>query len=208
MGGNSPKQLSNDERDALFRDWSDDRASRTRRPLSEWILAHPEAADDLLAWTVDEPVVADAESVEPDPSEASLALNVGLSALAEMRSRMIVSAHPPAITSLISGARAAGFTPSRLASHLDVGLSIVAKLQQRLVRAATVPDDLIRNLAAAIKADAQQIRDYLALPPTLAAGSEFKASGVPRVGDQQDFEEAVETCLDMTPEAKARWKGM
>lgn len=205
IGANGSEQLSEEAGDALFIDWSNDRASASRRPLAEWLSAHPAAAADLIAWTADEPVIADAEAREPDPSLVSHAEDAGLRALADLRARMTPASRTAAIQSLLVAAKTSGFSPATLALRLGVGVSIVAKLQQRLLRAATVPEELIRNLADALKADVQQVRDYIALPPTLAVGSEYKASGVPKVGEQQDFDEAIRTSLDMSPAAKARW---
>ncbi len=162
------------ERDALFAAWSEDRQGRAPRSLQEWIELHPAYAADLIRWAAEAPLLDCALDLPPDAAGEARVLAIGRQVLAEMRARYQTAAVTP-LQGLLEAARSRGLTPKALAGRLNVGLSTVAKLQQRHFRLASIPSELIACLADALQVSADQVRDYLRRPPTLAPAASYKS---------------------------------
>lgn len=193
------------ELDSLYAEWSDDRSAGQPKPLKEWVMAHPEQAQSLVAWASAESVfqVAEERSVYAISEERAQAL--GASVLAEVRGKMEASSRP--LQSIVATAKERGLSVKTLAQRIGVGVTLVAKLQDRLLVANSVPNALVERLSEALDVTAEQIRAYLQLPPQLAKGAMYKSADVPVVGAQQEFEKAIESALDMSAAEKAFWKG-
>ncbi|HEY3332946.1 MAG TPA: hypothetical protein VGK19_23130 [Capsulimonadaceae bacterium] len=107
-------------------------------------------------------------------------------------------------------AKQQGLTLTALAEALGLGRSVIVKLDRRLIDAATVPASALSRIADAIGAASSDIRAYLALPPTMAAGASYKATDTPATApEQQAFADAVSTALlsgEMDDASAAAWR--
>jgi transcriptional regulator with XRE-family HTH domain len=125
--------------------------------------------------------------------------------VAEMRAQYGM-AHRP-LTSLLEAAREQNLRLKDVAERLGIGVPIVSKLEQRLLQFTTLPETLIQKLAETLDTAAENVRDYLRQPPTLAAGAAYQYTGkaTPQVQAQQDFAEAIRTCPGMSEADKQVW---
>lgn len=196
------KKITEDKMDALYVAWSEDRQSRTPKPLAAWLDEYPDCAEDLLRWTADTPIQESA-SLYTDSEGETRTREIGRQVIAEMRARY--SAAPAPLVGLVIRAKERGLNAKTLAERLGIGITLVAKLDQRHLRVTTIPARLLAELAEALDSTFEQVRDYLRQPPTLAAGAMYKSDGIPQVGEAVDFAEAVRASRDMTPERKAYW---
>lgn len=187
------------EKDALFIAWSDDRAAAAPLPLTDWIARAPDHADDLVRWTAAHPILEGAEQAAPDYAAEERARAAGRALVAEMRAR-----YDARLAGLLAAAAARGLNADTLAERLGIGQPIVIKLERRLLRVTSLPGLLIDRLAETLQVSAAQVREYLSRPPTLAAAASYKSDRVPRA-TQQDFEQAVRTCDEMTSDQKTAW---
>lgn len=194
------KRHTEDNLDALYMAWQEDRLSTTPTPLQDWLARYPNHASEIVRWTQHEPLVAWSETQTTEPALYARAETIGRNVVAEMRARYETPLH-----SLLATAKARGLSPKALAEQLHVGQPIVAKLQQRLLRVASLPGELIEALADALGVSGEQVRAYLYQPATLAAGASYKSDTVPQVADQEDFADAIRACTDMTDAQKSRW---
>lgn len=195
-------EMDNLERDTLFATWCEARAQGTYKPLKVWLAEYPQFADDLMQWALDVPVMEYAEKQPLSTADQEQVAQIGSRFVAEMRAR-----YETPVSSLLEVARQNGLNAASLAQRLGVGMPIIAKLQQRLIRFASIPDRLISEMADALKLNIHQVRAFLQQPPTLAAGAvyNYRADSAPQVSKQEDFEEAVRACPDMSETQKTTW---
>lgn len=192
------------ELDALYAAWSEDQASRVPKPLKEWTQAYPNQAQDMVLWASAEPILHVAEERSAYSVSIEQTLAIGASVLTEQRAKIEANLQP--LQSLVAVAKKRGLSVKALAQQVGIGVTLIAKLQDRLLVANSVPNTLLERLSQLLEVTTEQICAYLQLPPQLAKGAMFKSSDVPRVGEQQTFEKAVEEALEMSAEQKAFWK--
>ena len=84
-------------------------------------------------------------------------------------------------------------------------MSMFAKLNRRLIHAATIPERLVERLSAELNITLDEIRAYLAQPPSLAEGAAYRSESVPEALGAQDFGDAVRGSSDMSEEQKREW---
>ncbi len=194
------------DKDALFAAYEADRRSSAPRSLTDWLRDYPDSSADLMQWASDAPLRENGDSFRyADAESASRLERVGLNLIAEIRAGY-AAATPAPLTSLFAAAKECGLSPKQLAAALGVGMPIVAKLQSRLIQAASIPQNFLQALADTLNVQVQQMRDYLAQPPTLAQSASYRSQAIPQAGKQEDFALAIQNCTDMTEEQKARWK--
>ena len=111
-----------------------------------------------------------------------------------------------ALGSVVEAAKQRGLTVPALAQRLRLSPLEVTKLNQRLIRAESIPSSLIRGLADALGRSTDAISGYLRLPPTLSAQASYKADAAPRVPEQVDFNEALESSRALSEADKAHWR--
>lgn len=199
-------QIKKEERnqDALYIAWSEEQNSAQRRPLKAWLRENPDFEDELVTWATTEPVLRVAEKHAVYAISEERVQELGQEVLKARRAQFLGAV--PAIRDLLQLARDRGIGVRALAKQVGIGVTFVAKIQDRLLVPTSIPSLLLERMAEALGITAKQIRAYLEMPPQLATGAMFKASGVPTVGKQQDFAEALQDCLDMTTEDKAFWR--
>ncbi len=179
--------------------------------LAAFVDAHSAYAKEIIEYAANSYVfergaIYNAELATPEAETAFLAK------ASEIRARLMAAEgteqrfESPAPTSLSEAARQRGLTTPALAQRLRLSPLEVVKLNQRLFRPASIPAALIQRLAEALDRTVETISSYLRLPPTLSAQASYKADAAPRMTEQSDFEEAVESSRSLSEEDKTFWR--
>lgn len=194
------------ELDRLYAEWSENRTSSEPNALKEWMARYPDNAEDLIQWTADAPVLDYAETLPADAEADVRALAIGKQTLSALRARLTSPVTVRPLVSLKEAARAAGLNLKTLAEQLGLGLPIVMKLEYRHLRVASLPATLIQQVADTLQVRIEEVRAYLNQSPTLAPGASYNAKDVvPQATAQEDFEQAVRACSNMTESQKKHW---
>lgn len=175
--------------------------------LPAFVEAHPEYRAEIMEFAsyqfvFERGAVYNAEAAAPE-FEANL-----LARARSVRERMQGAAAQtaPAIASLVESAKQRGLALPALAQKLQLSALEVTKLNQRLIRPETIPAALVRRLAEALNQSVEAVAQYLRLPPTLSAQASYKSEAAPRVAEQIDFADALESSRALSPEDRAYWK--
>lgn len=190
------RQINEDERDALFAAWMEDRESAVPAPLGEWVERYPDCAGELISWAADAPVLNAAERRSPDAEAEQKAIASGLQTLARFLQPL---------DSLLGEARARGRSPKALAEEINISPTLLARLQQRLIAAGSIPDTLVAGLSSALGRSTSVIREYLARPAMLAQSASYKSDRVPQAASQESFLHAVLSAPDLTETQRQYW---
>ena len=195
----------NADMNEILAEYTDSRDAGEATGLSELIAKYPEHADELAQFAlfadvtaIREPVVADDPAAEVRFVESAARVAVRL------RAQGLSQVVP--LVSIVKAAARQGLSTTGLAELLGLSVSFVARLDQRLFRPATIPMRLVASLSEVLNRTAEDIRTYLALPPTLAREAIYRSSGVPAVQEQIDFAQTVEDALDMSEDQKRFWR--
>jgi len=172
--------------------------------LAEWIARYPDYSDELTEWAVA------FHSGELDAYDAPAESGGEVSGYAAGLIAALIAEPLPASSvpkSLIAAAKEAGLNVGQLAARIRVDRTVLRKLENRLLSTATVPQILIDALADALNRSAGQIRAYLALPPQLASGAQYRAATAPVLEGvtQQSFADALMSAAEISAEDRAYW---
>jgi len=119
---------------------------------------------------------------------------------------------PPApessLRGLLSEARARGLSNLQFANQTNLSIALVTKLDLRLIRFASIPNQVIEDLANALDCIAERVKAYLQGNPLLPADAYFKADEAPTVPEQQDFFEEVRADTSLSEERRRRLLAM
>ena len=102
-------------------------------------------------------------------------------------------------------AQRVGQTPAEIAARAKISVTIFAKLERRLIRAASVPEKLIDDLAAAIGRSTDALSAYLGGGATLPSGAMYRSTAAPSVSGDEDFFAAIAADRTIRPEDRAAW---
>ncbi len=216
------------EKDALFAAWCDERETGRARPLLEWIDAYPQYRDDLTLWAASSYLLEDTLEFPADPAAEERAYQVmhdtALAKIAEINGRASAHSSPsepdkpqaaearealqadlPNFRSLRAVAAERGLKLKQLATALRLALSVVTKLDQRLIQASTLPPSLIESLADCLNRSVEEVRTYLQAPPTLAAGVLYQADSAPTAAGPQEFAAALQAATDLLEDDRQFW---
>ena len=108
------------------------------------------------------------------------------------------------LTSLADAARAQGKDIEQLALETRVSETLLLKLDRRLVKAASVPVMFVSELARALHTSVDSLGAYLAQPPRLATGAQYRSERTPAVQQQESFAEAVQNDRSITGDNRER----
>ena len=190
------------ELDRIFAEFHEDRLSTHPRPLTAWMMEHPELDSNFVKWAAEMPSLDAADLFPASPEFQSRSLAIGQGILQRMG---ITVSNESALASLNDAARACGKKPREVAQAVGIGMSLFAKLNRRLIQAITVPESLAQRLSAEMNVTLADLRAYFALPPSLAEGAAYRSESVPEAMAAQDFAEAVRNCTDMSEAQKQQW---
>lgn len=198
-----------EEADAVLTAFVQAQAAPSGASLPEWAARYPSQARDLArlasqAWTGEERETAVSDS-------AARYRSIGLAALrtyrAEPKTAEVVtfSASAAPMTGLLAAAESAGRGADDVASLLELPSALFWKLHRRLIAPDSVPRALIASLADAVGRTTDEVAAYLRMPPQMAAGASFRSDDTPSVGQQESFEEALQTDPEATDASRRRW---
>jgi len=154
-------------------------AADNRDARLEWIVQHPEYADDAAHISMVESL-ADGLEATRDERGAVGALRTSDAAQAArltefMRLNTVPARHTGLEGGIFTAARAAGHVPARLASAMGLGLSVLARMDRRLLAPDSVPRRVLVALSRALAVSVGDLQAYLALPPTLSPRASYRA---------------------------------
>jgi hypothetical protein len=182
--------------------------------LSEFMRLYPYAATALENFAATESLIQNSPEVKvrtesEERSEKEAIVRRGMEAAARLLAARRMSAAPAEIAPL-SGLRkeaeARGLTIQALASATRLSVPLLVKLDRRLIRFASIPRQAIERIGAELGRSFEAVAAYLQGGPQFASQASFRADAAPRMPDQQDFFDAVETDLTMDERLKAEWR--
>lgn len=164
-------------------DWTIIQAWMDRFPA----YAH-EIGDFAAAWILSETLPQNPETAAiPEERWHELGLRAYERAVAEERAGY--AAAP--LTSIVATAQSEGKDLATLAAETRTSETLLLKLERRVIKAADVPQRLIGELAQRLHTSTGALASYLAQPPRLAAGAQYRAEQPPEVQAQESFVDAV-----------------
>jgi hypothetical protein len=183
--------------------YEDAKAAYGSVDLPAFVEARPECRDEIIDYAsyqfvFENGAVYNAELLAPKAEERLLARAAAIRAKRERNA--------PAIASLVEAAKNRGLTVPALAQMLRLSPLEVSKLNQRLFRPDSVPASLVRRLAETLDQTFEAVSGYLRLPPTLSAQASYRAEAAPRVAEQSDFADAIDSSRPLAPEDRAYWQ--
>lgn len=191
-----------------------ERARVARALLSDFMRRYPHASRALEDFAAVESLIESSPDVESEPAEARRAeeafVRRGMETVARLlAARRVAQAAREAATSLVGlkkEAEARGLTIQSLAAATRMTVSLLVKLDRRLIRFASIPRQAIERIATELGHSVETVAAYLQGDPQFASQASFRADAAPRMPDQQDFFDAVETDLTMSETQKDEWR--
>jgi transcriptional regulator with XRE-family HTH domain len=175
--------------------------------LKEWIRRYPQYGRELTELALSRLEMelhdADEEGHTEDPGLIERGMEIMRRKM--QREETAAAAMPLPIRDLLDEAAAHGLTARDLARDLRVTVAMVTRLSRRLIRFASIPHQLLEELGQLLKRDVASITAYLQLPPTLAAGAQYKSEKPPEVGQAVDFYDALEADTGLPVEYRRYW---
>ena len=169
--------------------------------LKKWMDRYPQyahrLADYAAAWAYIAALTGPEEPIDDDEVTA-----IARVAARQAIARVERSEHLDLDTSLTQIARERGKTFDALAKATGLGFELLRKLDLRLIKPQSVPRVIIERLARELDVTTQAVRQYLALPPTLASGAQYLAHDTPRVAEQESFAAAVRADRSLSKEQR------
>ena len=135
--------------------------------------------------------------------QLGMAVVAGVFRAEQEKDRAAASERP--IESLVAEAKARGMMPGELAARLGASVPLLGKLNRRLLHPASIPGELVADLATTLGRREEAIALYLARPSTLSAGGFHRAKDKPAIADREDFFEAVRSDPALSEEHRVRW---
>lgn len=182
-----------------------------RKLLAEWIARYPQFERELIEFTVAWIQSEKLPEVPGDPQDKTAMLQAGLKIAQRAYEKMIAenqvpksSSHSELVSLILEGSRF-GWTPDQFAQRMNVSLEILRKFEQKMIIAATIPTRLIEDIGDAIQRDPADIVAYLQQPATMQADLRHKSRRSPRIGNPQNFFEAVRSDAELSDEQRAYW---
>jgi hypothetical protein len=108
-----------------------------------------------------------------------------------------------ALPGLMGRAREVGLNISQVAERSQLSVTLVGLLDRRLVRFASIPGEVVQELAAALQTQVASIADYLQQTPAFAPSASFRADEAPSLPGTQDFADAVRQDPMLDPNRRA-----
>lgn len=182
-----------------------------RKILAEWIARYPQFERELIEFTVAWIQSEELPEIPGDSQDKTAALQAGLSIAQQVYEKMSAEKQVPkssshsGVVSLILDGHRLGWTPDQFAQRINVSVEILRKFEQRMILAATIPTRLIEEIGASIQRDASDIVAYLQQPPAMQLGLRHKSRRAPKIGELQNFFDAVRTDAELSDEQRAYW---
>jgi len=177
--------------------------------LAQWIGRYPQYAQELTDFTVSWSL---AERLPLDPGEltaeeTAALLSKHMNTVRAIMERQSISA-AQAIKGLLAEARTRELSIRQLAEKTGLSVALVTKLDRRLIRYASIPRQVVSDIADALGREAQAVARYLQGGALLAPSAvSYRAEEAPSLPEQQDFAEAVRDDRLLSSEERERLLG-
>jgi hypothetical protein len=167
--------------------------------LRAWTKDYPEFAHELIQFATDWVEMDTASAGHPvTAEEVDSVVNRTMS---RVQAVLDAAERPELLTDLAADIRAAGHDFESFERSVGIDRSILDSLIARAAKPRTMPGLLVRSAAAALNRPLDRVRDYLRLPPQLAAAHKSRSRPAQT---QVDFAMLVRDSKLPDPE-KARW---
>ena len=175
--------------------------------LAAWVQQYPQYYKELTDFTVARSLMLYLPPVSTEPVDEAALFTRGMSVVRTVlrgeREKRVAAEPPPA--SLLQEGQRHGLNLHRLAALTDLSAALWRKLDRRLIHPESLPAQLLQSVADAIRHPVAVVQRYLALPPKLAYGAQYRSRTTPRLGEQEDFFEAVRNDVTLSDEQRQRW---
>ena len=212
-GQRMPRTTGTPGTQATLDDIIDEYVAQSPQPsyaaLAEWIGRYPQYAQELtdftLSWSVAERVPLDQDELPAEETAALVARH--MSVVREIIARQSPSA-VQAIKGLLAEARVRELSVRQLAEKTGLSVALVTKLDRRLIRYASIPRQVVADIAEALGREAQAVARYLQggalLAPSVVS---YRADEAPSLPEQQEFADAVRDDRMLSGEERERLLG-
>jgi hypothetical protein len=193
-----------DDLDMILAAYTDATAGPGGARLEEWVKRYPQHERALVQYAVYNYVFEQGTpATHPEAERVAFLARAGT-----IRDRMVLrkASSVAPLYGLLAAARERGISPADLAERLGLSAPEVTKLERRLFRAASVPRQLVAEIATTLGRSMNDVIAYLRMPAMLSPQASYKSDQAPRTTAQEEFRLALEVSKTMTEEQKERWR--
>jgi hypothetical protein len=185
--------------------WDDGQSPR----VEDYAARYPAFAREIAAFalyyaTIGRPLDTFAPEMEPEPALAPAAERA-LGRIAASITPVGTAHSSPAsqLDGLMRQGARVGYPAPQLAARVGLSPDVLAKLEAHRIEAATVPEALVRRLAATLHVTPTAVAAFLS-GPRARRGTASSQASVPRQQQREPFLEAVRASA-LTPKQKDEW---
>lgn len=173
--------------------------------LARWVRQYPqferELIDFLASWSLMDSAAAP-DCLTTDRVHETLVLRAMSTVQNILHDKSRTPEPPPMVDGLLRNAHK---TLADLALLTQLGEVVLRKLDRRLIRFATIPEEAVSVVAAALAIPVAAVTSYLKGPPSFASNALYHSSEAPTLAKAEDFATAVRSDPTMTEADRARW---
>ncbi len=170
--------------------------------LSLWSKRYPHYARELATFTADWSLMTWLPAAASEPAEEAALVRRGMQTVNELLEQRLPRA--ASIATLVGEGQARGLAVGDLAAQAGLSIPLVLKLDRRLIRFATIPMQVVDDLARALGRDVAAVAAYLQGGPQLARGASYHARQTPAISEPESFADAVQGDLTLSAEHRQR----
>lgn len=182
-----------------------------REILATWIARYPQYERELIEFTVGWIQSEQLPQIPEDPQHIDTMMESAFHVIQQILEKKSVEEKArklqtrAGLVSLIMEGSLLGWSINEFAQRINLSVTILRKLENRLIRVATVPTSLIERISTSIQRDPSEVTAYLGQAPMLQPGLQYKSKQSPKIGNQQDFFDAVRNDGELSVEQRAYW---
>lgn len=200
---NHPEQATLDD---VLNAYLDVTPTPSAEDLAVWVHKYPQYREELTEFTVARSLMVHLPENSDRLDETAL-FTRGVSAMRTVlqREREKQAAEQPPPASLLEEGQRQGLNIHKLAEMTELSAALWLKLDRRLLRSESLPTHLVERIADAVHHPVAVVQRYLAHPPMLSPGVQYRAKVTPTLGQQEDFFEAVRNDLSLSDDQRQLW---
>jgi hypothetical protein len=170
--------------------------------LNLWSKRYPHYARELATFTADWSMMTWLPAAGGELADEAALVQRGMQTVQQLLDERLPAAS--SIATLVGEGQARGLAVGDLAAKAGLSIPLVLKLDRRLIRFATIPAQLVDDLARAVGRDVAAVATYLQGGPQLARGASYHARQTPAISEPESFSDAVQGDLTLTAEQRQR----
>jgi hypothetical protein len=190
-------------RDQILDDLLDAYMAESGKPnhetLSLWSKRYPQYARELATFTADWSMMTWLPAAAGAPADEASLVRRGMQTVQRLLDERL---SPAAIATLIGEGQARGLAVGDLAAKAGLSIPLVLKLDRRLIRYATIPMQVVDDMAQALGRDVAAVANYLQGGPQLARAASYHARQTPAISEPESFADAVQGDLTLSAEQR------